>query len=316
MRRPLRLLLASGLLLPALVACGDDGGSSGDDAAASAGSGFDAVSVSGEPGSEPTIEWDGRMEADELEVQVVDEGDGEELAQGDSVIAQIVVGNGFTEETVYSTYEVKQPEVLTVSDQLTPALVAALEGQTIGSRVAVVAPPEDAFGPEGNPALGVGNGDSVLFVVDLVSGVLDGPQGEERRAPAGAPEVVEEGGAVTGLEFARGAEPTGDLEVTTLVEGDGEVVEGSESYVVVDYLGQVLGGDQPFDESYSTGQPAGFKLNGVVQGWTEGLDGVTVGSRVLLEIPSELGYGEEGQPGAGIEGGDTLVFVIDVLGTA
>lgn len=317
MRRPLRLLLATGLLLPALVACGDDGGSSGDDGAETALQGFEAVSVSGEPGSEPTIEWEGEMVAEELEVQVVSEGDGPEIASGDFVIAEIVLGNGFTQETVYSTYdEGRTPEVVQASDQLTPALVAALEGQTVGSRVAVVAPPEEAFGEQGNPALGIGNADSVLFVVDLVSPVLDGPRGEERDAPAGAPEVVEQDGAVTGLDFAAGARPTGELEVTTLVEGDGPAVEGPEAFVAVDYLGQVFGGDEPFDESYSSGQPVGFSLGGVVEGWTRGLDGVTVGSRVLLEIPSELGYGEQGQPSAGIEGGDTLVFVIDVLGTA
>ena len=52
----------------------------------------------------------------------------------------------------------------------------------------------------------------------------------------------------------------------------------------------------------------------VIRGWDDGLVGQRVGSRVLLSIPSELGYGERGVPQAGIKGGDTLVFVTEILG--
>ena len=54
----------------------------------------------------------------------------------------------------------------------------------------------------------------------------------------------------------------------------------------------------------------------VIRGWDEGLIGQRVGSRVLLSIPSEYGYGHRGVPQAGIRGGDTLVFVTDILGVA
>ena len=49
----------------------------------------------------------------------------------------------------------------------------------------------------------------------------------------------------------------------------------------------------------------------LIDGWVQGLQGVTVGSRVLLVIPSELGYGDGGN--GTIPGGATLVFVVDVL---
>ena len=51
----------------------------------------------------------------------------------------------------------------------------------------------------------------------------------------------------------------------------------------------------------------------VIRGWDEGLIGIREGSRVVLSIPSELGYGDAGVPQAGIGGGDTLVFVTDVV---
>ena len=54
----------------------------------------------------------------------------------------------------------------------------------------------------------------------------------------------------------------------------------------------------------------------VIRGWDEGLLGHRVGSRVLLSIPPEYGYGARGVPQAGIGGGDTLVFVTDIMGVA
>jgi len=51
----------------------------------------------------------------------------------------------------------------------------------------------------------------------------------------------------------------------------------------------------------------------VIAGWDEGIVGQTVGSQVLLVIPPAKGYGESGNPQAGIKGTDTLVFVVDIL---
>ena len=105
-----------------------------------------------------------------------------------------------------------------------------------------------------------------------------------------------------------------DLRVTVLHEGDGELVEAGDS-VAVHYLGQVWDG-QVFDNSYDRGQPLTFQVGVgmVIRGWDEGLTDQRVGSRLLLSIPSEYGYGDRGVPQAGIKGGDTLVFVSDIMG--
>jgi peptidylprolyl isomerase len=52
----------------------------------------------------------------------------------------------------------------------------------------------------------------------------------------------------------------------------------------------------------------------VIQGWSQGLTGVKIGSRVMLVIPPELGYGDQAREG--IPANSTLVFVVDVLGTS
>lgn len=65
-----------------------------------------------------------------------------------------------------------------------------------------------------------------------------------------------------------------------------------------------------FDNSYDRGSAASFSLNQVIPGWKEGLAGQTVGSRVLLSIPPDQGYG--GQDGHDLQN-DTLVFVVDIV---
>ena len=70
--------------------------------------------------------------------------------------------------------------------------------------------------------------------------------------------------------------------------------------------------DAPFDESYSRGEPLVSPLSGLIPGWSIGLEGVPVGSRVLLQIPPALGYGTQGSPPS-IPGNSTLWFLIDVI---
>jgi peptidylprolyl isomerase len=72
-----------------------------------------------------------------------------------------------------------------------------------------------------------------------------------------------------------------------------------------------------FDNSYDRGSSISFPIGvgAVIGGWDDGLVGQQVGSRVLLSIPPHLGYGPRGMPAAGIRGADTLVFVVDILGT-
>ena len=115
------------------------------------------------------------------------------------------------------------------------------------------------------------------------------------------------------LTFPEGGAPTG-LQVQVLEEGSGPVVTAGRT-IVVNYLGQVWDGDI-FDTSYDRGETIKFPIGtgAVIGGWDKGLVGQTVGSRVLLSVPPEHGYGMRGVPQAGIGGTDTLVFVVDVVG--
>ncbi len=83
-----------------------------------------------------------------------------------------------------------------------------------------------------------------------------------------------------------------------------------EDTVVVHYVGTLVDGKE-FDNSVKRGQPAQFALGGVIRGWTEILQLMQPGDKWRVVIPSELGYGEQGNQG--IPGGATLLFEINLL---
>lgn len=304
----------TGLLLAGLVACGEQTTPEGDipdDALTN----FEAVSISGELGAEPEVEWKGQMSAEDLETEVITEGDGPVLASGDQVIINYYVGNGFSQRSTYTSYDDEPSgQLLTFTDDFSPIFIAALKDQKIGSRVAVVGSAEAAFGEGGNPELGVGNQDTVLLVMDLSSGVLEKPEGPKTPAKPWVPGLFQEDGVPTSFGFAKTPEPTAELRVSQLINGEGPVVKKGD-IIVVDYLGQTYQGKEPFDQSYNA-EPASFGIGigAVIEGWDQALVGKTVGSRVILSIPPDLGYGEAGNKQAGIEGDDTLFFIIDILG--
>jgi peptidylprolyl isomerase len=102
-----------------------------------------------------------------------------------------------------------------------------------------------------------------------------------------------------------------ETQVQTLQPGDGPVVSNTAT-VSVCYMG-VNGRDgSVFDNSYERGAPVEFPLGGVVPGFQKAIAGQTVGSTVAVAMTSADGY-PDGQPAAGIEPGDSLVFAIKIL---
>jgi peptidylprolyl isomerase len=102
-----------------------------------------------------------------------------------------------------------------------------------------------------------------------------------------------------------------ETQVHTLQAGDGPVVAPTAT-VSVCYMG-VNGRDGTvFDSSYERGTPAEFPLNRVVPGFQKAIAGQKVGSTVAVAMASADGY-PDGQPSAGIQQGDTLVFAIKIL---
>lgn len=104
--------------------------------------------------------------------------------------------------------------------------------------------------------------------------------------------------------------PSG-LQIETVREGQGTEKPGPQDVVMVHYRGALASGET-FDSSYDRGEPAVFPLQGVIPGWSEGLQHMKPGGQYRLVIPSELGYGPQGVPGA-IPPNAVLVFDVELL---
>ena len=101
------------------------------------------------------------------------------------------------------------------------------------------------------------------------------------------------------------------LRYSIVTEGDGGDRPKMGDTVVVHYTGTLENGTK-FDSSRDRGQPARFKLGQVIPGWNEGLQLMSKGARFNFTIPSDLGYGDRGQPPT-IPGGATLLFDVELL---
>lgn len=310
LRRRLILVLPTVLLL-GLAGCGSESTTGASAFNTDAKDGLSAVSITGDVGSAPEVTWKTPMTASSTDTTTVVAGTGPKVAQGEQVLAQVWIGNGFSQQKAYSTFDGGPAQLIAADDKTSPAIAEALKDVTVGSRVAVTASATDAFGDGGNPTLGIGNEDAVLFVIDVVSEVRSEPAGTRHPAPGWMPAIQFTKGDPSGFDFTGSPKPAGQFRKAVLLEGDGAPVQKGQS-VVADYLGQVYDGDMAFDENF-TKTPTAFGLDGVIQGWAKSLVGVPVGSRIVLQVPPALGYGKTGNPQAKIEGTDTLFFVIDVL---
>jgi peptidylprolyl isomerase len=114
------------------------------------------------------------------------------------------------------------------------------------------------------------------------------------------------------IDFPEGPAPT-ELVIEDIVVGDGaEAVAGAK--VTVHYLGVEYDTGEQFDASWDRGESIEFPLRGLIAGWQEGIPGMRVGGRRKLTIPPALAYGPAG--GGHRLSGQTLIFVIDLLGVA
>jgi FKBP-type peptidyl-prolyl cis-trans isomerase FklB len=100
------------------------------------------------------------------------------------------------------------------------------------------------------------------------------------------------------------------LQYKSLKEGSGPQPKATDT-VTVNYRGTLTDGTE-FDSSYKRNEPATFPLNGVIKGWTEGLQLMKEGSKYQFVIPAALAYADR-SPGAGIPPNSVLVFEVELV---
>jgi len=105
---------------------------------------------------------------------------------------------------------------------------------------------------------------------------------------------------------------TNGMQYEVIVAGTGSVKPTLNNKVKCHYHGTLIDGTV-FDSSVQRGEPITFPLNGVIKGWQDAVQLMTVGSKWKLFIPSELAYGER-SAGPFIGPGMTLIFEVELLG--
>ncbi|GAA1862568.1 FKBP-type peptidyl-prolyl cis-trans isomerase [Myceligenerans crystallogenes] len=264
----------------------------------------EAIEVEGKPGEEPEdVSFKTPLTLEGAGYNVLDKGDGAAIEEGDEVTFHDYTVNGADGKALPSSTWEKgaEPTVMTFGDPtFPPVLTEPFTGINVGARLVV--------------ALAGQDGSVQVHVLDVVDAKAKEPtptkaEGEPVEPVEGLPTVeLAEDGAPT-LTIEDSFEEPSELVVQPLIEGDGAKVT-KEDEVTVQYLGCLIDGTS-FDSSWGRGAPASFPLNGVIPAWTNGLDGQTVGSQLLLVAPPADAYGED--PAAHELGGKTLVFVVDIL---
>jgi peptidylprolyl isomerase len=107
--------------------------------------------------------------------------------------------------------------------------------------------------------------------------------------------------------------PPADLVMEDVTVGTGAEAK-SGANVEVHYVGVAWSTQKEFDASWNRGDTFEFRLGAgqVIAGWDQGVAGMKVGGRRILTIPPHMGYGAQGAGGV-IKGGETLIFVVDLL---
>lgn len=331
--RSVRFVIASvaGLAMVAsLAACGDDPATeepvaaptsaspsvespSPSESSSPASQGGLLPKVSGGFGESPSIQVPDAEAPDELVVKVLSEGSGPAVESGEVIVVDYLGVRWDGGETFDSSFE-RSPAGFSIG---TGAVISAwdngLVGIPAGSRVMLVAPPDQAYGdtPPGDP---IQPGDTLVFVVDILGSHSPGETAKGEPAPTEDDSLPYVSISPREPEIVMPQQdPGGRLIALPVVVGDGPKVEKGQT-VVVQYKGVVWRTGKEFDSTWSRGEPFTVQIGvgSVIAGWDKGLVGKTVGSRVLLVVPPKDGYGSGGN--GPIKGTDTMVFAVDILG--
>ena len=319
-RRSLSLttaLIVTGLAVTGLAACSSSSASPSASAAActapKSGATSDSVKVTGSFKQTPTVKFDTPLKVKDIERTVVTKGSGKAVTAGQTVGLALAAYNGTTGKEIAPGEGFGDKAAVTAQvdeKKFLPGFVSGVECLPVGSRSVVTATAEQAFGTAYSQ-LNLKQNDPVVLVVDLVNLPATKADGTPVAPTAGFPIVKLAGDGEPTITIPK-AEPPTATRIAQLKKGSGETVLPGDT-VTVQYKGVLWRNGEMFDSSWSRGAPTSFQTTQVVKGFQKALEGQTVGSQVIAIVPPADGYGSAGQ--GEIKGTDTMVFVIDILGT-
>jgi len=265
------------------------------DAAAPSGTASEAVRVEGAVGEASTLIFEAPLEIDRVQTSVIHEGSGDPVESGQLITFAFTSYRADNGQEIGSIGYGTPQMPLQISPDNPQGLIFGCASP--GTRV-VAAFPSAGGWPE-------------VLVYDLLEIVPSAAWGEPQEPVAGMPTVTlsEDGEPTVKLP---GGEPPGEVELGILRKGDGATVAAGRA-LLVQYIGVKWSDGSVFDSSWESGEPAFFPSTDVVDRFGPALEGQTVGSQIIVIIPPE--FRDDTKKWSVEElAGETLVFVVDILG--
>ncbi|HEV2362029.1 MAG TPA: FKBP-type peptidyl-prolyl cis-trans isomerase [Acidimicrobiales bacterium] len=284
--RRIALLFLIPLSAASLAACG--AGSAGSATTTTRPPVSEPPVVSAAYGSSSTITFPSPVPQKTFEAKVLDRGTGSVVAKGDLLVANYV-GQIWAQKVFDSSFARHTPAAFPIGvGQVVPGWDKGLVGQTIGSRILLVLPPADGYGAQGNTQAGIKGTDTLVFVVDLLGAysakVAGDPAAVPQKLPAGLPVIHGALGVPPTMTIPKGLKAPKKEMSYLVAKGHGAIVQAGMvvlQYVIYSFAGK-------FEEStWQKGIPDGEVIGSTAQpSVLDKLMGLTVGSRVLLELPA------------------------------
>ena len=269
----------------------------------------DAITVTGEFGKTPTVTVPSPWAIDTSQARVLIPGTGPELTATSMVEINYHGVNGRSGQVFDESFSSGQTATFPLTGVIT-GFATTLKGQKVGSRVLIAITGPDGYDQAGgSPDAGIEVGDTLIFVVDIISATLPGPSGASVTPAAGLPTVTGDLNKPVVTVDSKATPPT-TLVVQPLITGTGRKL-GANDGIQVNYAEVAWSTGKVVKQTYGY-QPVTGTLDATVPGWKDGLVGQTVGSRVLLVVPAAQAY-PGGNRKIGVKEGETMVYVIDIL---
>ncbi|MEU6385338.1 FKBP-type peptidyl-prolyl cis-trans isomerase [Streptomyces bauhiniae] len=277
-----------------------------------------AITAGTKFGEKPTVAKGSGDPSKDLAVRTVIAGNGRTVAENDFIKANYL-GQIWSSGKVFDSSYDRSPLVLQLAQgSIIDGWRYALTGKKIGSRVEIAVPPTWGYGPSGNEQAGIKGTDTLVFVIDLLDSFNTKSSAKGKEVPqtdAALPKVATNtDGSLPKVTLPK-SDPPKKLVSNYVLEGDGDEVTKKQA-ILCQFQGLEWQGGRTFQKTYGSGRLSQFsveQMEQVVKGLAQGVTGKKVGSRVLIVVPPDLGYGDNPPSGSGIKKGATLVFTVDIL---
>ncbi|MFF7968722.1 FKBP-type peptidyl-prolyl cis-trans isomerase [Streptomyces sp. NPDC007903] len=277
-----------------------------------------AITAGTKFGEKPTVAKGTGEPSKDLAVKTVIAGNGRTVAENDFIKANYL-GQIWSSGKVFDNSYDRNPLVLQLAQgSIIDGWRYALTGKKIGSRVEIAVPPTWGYGPSGNEQAGIKGTDTLVFVIDLLDAYNTKSSAKGKEVPQTDPALpkvaTNTDGNVPKVTLPK-SDPPKKLVSNYILEGDGDEVTKKQA-ILCQFQGLEWQGGRTFQKTYGSGRLSQFsveQMEQVVKGLAQGVTGKKVGSRVLIVVPPDLGYGDNPPSGSGIKKGATLVFTVDIL---